>query len=165
MADEQTQEVSTQQKSGMNPLLLSIIVIVALLLGAGMLFLGDTSSNQTSQPASSTTAEMPISTASSNETITVEGGAFYFKPNEIRVKVGQLVTIKLDSVASDKSMVDKKMKHDFVIDELNVQSAEVEEGVSTTFTFTPTEKGEYEFYCSIGEHRTKGMFGKLIVEE
>lgn len=87
--------------------------------------------------------------------IQVEGGSFYYEPNEIRVKAGEPVTITLNSV---------DMQHDFVIDELGVQSEIIPGGQSTTFTFTPAEPGEYEFYCSVGQHRANGMVGTLIVE-
>lgn len=31
--------------------------------------------------------------------------------------------------------------------------------------FTPTQTGEYEFYCSVAGHKEAGMVGKLIVVE
>ncbi len=92
---------------------------------------------------------------SSAQTIEVEGGSFYFKPNEIRVKKGQPVTVKLKSV---------DMMHDFVIDELNVKSATIPGGQTTSVTFTPNTTGKFEFYCSVGKHRQMGMKGTLIVE-
>ena len=30
-------------------------------------------------------------------------------------------------------------------------------------TFTPSEAGEYEFYCTVAGHKTSGMVGKLTV--
>jgi plastocyanin len=29
--------------------------------------------------------------------------------------------------------------------------------------FTPMKAGEYEFYCGVGSHMTKGMTGTLVV--
>jgi plastocyanin len=73
----------------------------------------------------------------------------------LRVKLGDSVSITLKSSGG---------LHDFVIDELNVVSKKVSLGESTTFTFTATERGEFEYYCSVGSHRAQGMFGKFIVE-
>ena len=37
-------------------------------------------------------------------------------------------------------------------------------GESGTLSFTPTEAGEYEFYCTVIGHREAGMVGTLTVE-
>jgi plastocyanin len=87
--------------------------------------------------------------------VNVEGGTFYFKPNEIKAKVGQPVKIVLTSVGGN---------HDFVIDELNVKSALVGNGKTTEVEFTPNKAGSFEFYCSVANHRAMGMKGTLIVE-
>lgn len=38
-------------------------------------------------------------------------------------------------------------------------------GEEAAVTFTPTEPGVYEFYCSVPGHRDAGMIGTLIVSE
>ena len=88
--------------------------------------------------------------------IEVEGGGFYYKPNEIRVKKGEQVKIVLKSV---------DMMHDFVIDELDVRSEIIKSGDTREVEFTADTVGEFEFYCSVGQHRANGMVGTLIVEE
>jgi len=87
--------------------------------------------------------------------IMVEGGSFYYKPNEIKIKVGEKVKLTLNSV---------DMMHDFVIDALNIRTPIVKSGETGTVEFTVDTPGEYEFYCSVGQHRANGMVGKLIVE-
>ncbi|QQG47363.1 MAG: cupredoxin domain-containing protein [Candidatus Woesebacteria bacterium] len=87
--------------------------------------------------------------------ISIRGGSFYFKPDEIRVKVGTKVSILF---TNDEGT------HDFVIDEFKVKSETIKGGVTTTVEFTPDKTGTFEFYCSIGNHRQMGMKGKLIVE-
>ena len=89
------------------------------------------------------------------QVISVEGGSYYFKPNEIRVKKDQKVRIELKAVS---------LMHDFVIDELNVRTEIVQSGDTGVVEFTPDQAGEFEFYCSVGNHRQLGMIGKLIVE-
>lgn len=86
---------------------------------------------------------------------TVEGGNFTFAPNEIRVKKGETVKILFKNVEGF---------HDFVIDEFDVKTAQLQADMEEMVEFTPMEAGEYEFYCSVGKHREMGMVGTLIVE-
>ncbi len=90
-----------------------------------------------------------------SRSIEVEGGMFYYKPNEIKVKAGEKVTITFKNVEG---------VHDFVIDELNVKTQKIKSGETETVEFTPENPGSYEFYCSVGNHRAMGMKGTLIVE-
>lgn len=88
--------------------------------------------------------------------IEVEGGAFYYDPDIIEAKVGQTVRVTFNSV---------DMQHDFDIDELDLDTEVIPGGESLTFEFTPTEVGEFEYYCSVGSHREEGMVGTLVVTE
>jgi len=54
--------------------------------------------------------------------------------------------------------------HDFVIDELNVKMPIVKNGEIGTVEFIADQVGEFEYYCSVGQHRQNGQVGKLIVE-
>ena len=91
-----------------------------------------------------------------NTVIEVTGGEFFYKPNEIKVKVGEKVTINFKNSGGF---------HDFVIDELGINSGKIAAGETKEVTFTPTSVGTFEYYCSVGQHRTKGMKGSLIVEQ
>jgi plastocyanin len=166
--EENQQETAQGQKSNLNPLLIVVILIIVAAVGV-MLWLGSnkTGTQSATTQVTPTTAAMqqeePTVTATESATdesamqpaITVEAGGFYFKPNQIRVKQGEKVKITI----SNKGGV-----HDFVIDELNVKTEMIQGGASTTVEFTPTKKGTFEFYCSVGNHRQMGMKGTLIVE-
>jgi cytochrome c oxidase subunit 2 len=167
--EEQQSSSPAEQKSNLNPLLIVVIVIIVGAVGV-MLWLGNSKQNPTQQQTqveSSQTQTQEQTTPAATEgamqnedamatAITVEGGAFYFKPNEIRVKQGQKVTVTLTNAGG---------MHDFVIDELNVKSEMIDgAGSTTTVEFTPDKKGTFEFYCSVGNHRQMGMKGTLIVE-
>jgi|SRR3989344_8004358 len=54
--------------------------------------------------------------------------------------------------------------HDFVVDEFNAATDNVSDGGSTSIEFTANKKGTFEYYCSVGEHRQRGMKGKFIVQ-
>lgn len=86
---------------------------------------------------------------------TIIGGNFYYDVPEIRVTEGDEVTLTLRSAEGT---------HDFVIDELNVQSEVIKTDGETTFTFIADKAGSFNYYCSIGSHRANGMEGLLIVE-
>lgn len=88
--------------------------------------------------------------------VELEGGMFYFEPNIIEAKVGDVVKVTLDNVEGF---------HDFVVDEFDAATAQIKEGETDTVTFTVTEAGEFEFYCSVGNHREQGMVGTLVVTE
>jgi plastocyanin len=88
--------------------------------------------------------------------IEVEAGSFYYSPDEIRVKKGETVRIVLNSV---------DMMHDFVIDELDIQTPIVRSGETNTVEFIADTAGTFEYYCSVGAHRAQGQVGTLIVEE
>jgi heme/copper-type cytochrome/quinol oxidase subunit 2 len=172
---------SSQSK---NPIIIGAIIVVVVLVGAGIVMVrsakhtssnsiasnqittvpstdmdadGDEplASNDTSMDANPTSSVMGASDDSTAQVIAVEGGSFYFKPNEIHVKVGQPVKITLTS---------KDMMHDFTIDELNVKIPVTRAGQSNSVEFTPTKTGKFEFYCSVGNHRAQGQIGTLYVE-
>lgn len=90
--------------------------------------------------------------------ISMEMGMFYYTPNVIEAKAGETITVVVENVEG---------LHDFVIDELDVATEQVSGGESVTATFTIPEDAsgtEYEFYCSVGNHRAQGMVGTLIVK-
>ncbi|MBI2310236.1 cupredoxin domain-containing protein [Candidatus Collierbacteria bacterium] len=91
-----------------------------------------------------------------NGAIAVEAGSFYYKPNLIHVKKGVKVKLTLNAVS---------LMHDFNIDELGIKVPVTKSGSSSTVEFTADKVGEFEFYCSIGQHRANGQVGKLIVTE
>lgn len=97
----------------------------------------------------------PSTTMGDEQTITMEAGAFYFKPAVITAKKGQKVKIVFNS---------KDMVHNFNVDELGVKGPTVKSGDTSTFEFTPEKTGTFEYYCSIGQHRAKGQVGKITIE-
>lgn len=143
--------------SKMSPLVL--VAIVAFIVILGYIFLRG--SNQTAskeQTAEPTTKQevSPTKIMTDVKTITIEAGAFYYKPNKIRVKKGQKVKIVMTA---------KDMMHDFNIDELSVKMPITKAGSTNTVEFTADQTGEFEYYCSVGQHRTNGQVGTFIVED
>jgi plastocyanin len=162
-------EEKTNTQNKMNPMIIVGIILAVLVVGA-VVVLGMGANSKIPNNGTENTADnamvavdemedeamMKEEDAMMGENVfEVEGGSFYFEPNVIRVAAGEPVTIQLNAV---------DLMHDFVIDELNVRAPITQGGSSSTVTFTPTTPGEYEFYCSVGNHRAQGMVGTLIVE-
>jgi len=85
----------------------------------------------------------------------LSGSNFKFDTTEIRVKEGDTVTVNFEA---------SEGFHDWVVDEFDAATEQVRPGTPTSVTFVASKKGEFEYYCSVGDHRAKGMVGKLIVE-
>lgn len=103
----------------------------------------------------------PVDKEAIKMTITMAG----FEPNIIRAKTGKTVTINL--INPDNSHhTDGGGVHNFVLTaglaNLNVT---VQPESQKVFTFTPTQIGEYHWYCDscCGGRENPGMHGILIV--
>jgi nitrite reductase (NO-forming) len=71
------------------------------------------------------------------------------------VKLGETVRINLTN---------EQGFHDWVIDEFNARTKQINAGQTDTVEFVADKVGTFEYYCSVGNHRQMGMIGKLIVE-
>ena len=87
-----------------------------------------------------------------------------FDQKEIRVKVGQPVTVRLTSLDNEHH-TDGGGKHQWAIEELGVDIIAQPES-SNSMTFTPDKPGTYTYYCDIccGGKANPTMSGQLIVE-
>lgn len=97
--------------------------------------------------------------------VKIEGGAYFFKPNRLIVKLN--VPVEL-TVSVSKSVI----PHTFVMHSPEA-GISIGEDLSTTaknIRFTPSAIGKYPFYCKnkllfFESHREKGMEGVLEVVE
>jgi plastocyanin len=80
-----------------------------------------------------------------------------FEPETITLTPGERITVDLRN--------DGNIKHNFSIDEIDVdQSLDASKAADITFT-APAEAGEYRIYCNVPGHEQAGMVGTLIVED
>lgn len=86
--------------------------------------------------------------------IDVVGSNFAFDVETIEVNEGDVVTI---------NFISEQGFHDWVVDEFNAATKQVNPGEPTSVTFVADTAGTYEYYCSVGQHRANGMIGILIV--
>lgn len=87
---------------------------------------------------------------------TITGKNFSFTPATLTVKKGDTVSM---------TFKDESGMHDFKIDEFNIATKQLASGGQETVTFVADKAGSFEYYCSIGKHRSMGMKGVLIVTE
>lgn len=89
------------------------------------------------------------------ETIAIEAGNYYFKPNKISTAAG-IAKIELTA---------KSGIHDFVFDgAYSGFSLEADGGGGKQSKKIDLKPGKYTFYCSITGHRAQGMEGTLTVK-
>lgn len=88
--------------------------------------------------------------------ITVVGNEYSFSPSSIAVKGGEPVRIVFKN--------EGESIHNLVIQGLNKQTNTIGSGQVDVLEFTAPVSGIYDFICSVGDHRAKGMTGKFIAE-
>lgn len=103
------------------------------------------------------TTDTSIESGSMEEkVVVVEASNFKFNIDTIIVKKGEKTKIVFKNLEG---------MHDFRVDKLGIKTKILEDAGEETIEFTADEVGTFEFYCSVGEHRSMGMIGTLVVEE
>lgn len=108
----------------------------------------------TSVPTS-TTSGTPTDMMGKEKAFTVVGNNFDFDVKEIKVKKGDTVKITFKNLEGF---------HDWRIDEFNAFTKQIGANNEDVISFVADKSGTFEYYCSVGQHRSMGMVGKLIVE-
>lgn len=137
--------------------LVTVLVFCLGWAGHGMGGAADTQAEETVHRASVA--------ADGIQRVKIEGGAYFFKPNRVIVKLN--VPVEL-TVSVSKSVI----PHSFVMQspEAGLSIDEDLSPTAKTVRFTPSAVGTYPFYCRnkllfFESHREKGMEGVLEVVE
>lgn len=88
------------------------------------------------------------------ETVTVEAGDLWFRPETIEVPAGTTTNLTVHNTGT--------VFHDLTVPELDLR-IDVEAGERTTVALTPATPGRYDFHCSVPGHQAGGMRGQLVV--
>ena len=86
--------------------------------------------------------------------IVIENDGLSYVIEEIRVNEGDRIRL---------TYVNTGGFHDWVLDEFDAATQQIPAGQEDTIEFVADEAGEYEFYCSVGNHRARGMLGSVVV--
>lgn len=148
--------------------LTTLTTVLLIILTIGMFSLSacqqtapktDTTSTSETQQIQDTTSDVqPTETKKVTFNITGENYKFIMDGQEnpdIKVKAGTMVRVDFQSTEGF---------HDWVLDEFSAATKQVQAPDSTYVEFLADQPGEYEYYCSVGQHREQGMYGKFIVE-
>jgi plastocyanin len=86
--------------------------------------------------------------------------SYYFSPNRVVVKADSPVELTIKNAAFG-------VPHNLTCFDVDA-GIELSENLSMfrgqkRTRFTPTQPGEYEFYCHVGSHAKKGMKGTIVV--
>lgn len=136
----------------MGKLLIGFIVL--LIVGAGVYYFYDLNSDNAGEVISG-------NNVNGVKTFVLTGENFKFMMDgsdnpDIKVNQGDKVRIEFSSAQGF---------HDWIIDEFSVATAQIGDTNESTFVeFIASEKGTFEYYCSVGQHRANGMKGNLIIE-
>jgi len=141
----------------MKKILIVLVVVIAVIVGAWALFTGgpadDGAIQATDTPAvSSVVSGSPQSVV---KVFTVTGKPFSFDPKEMKVNKGDTVKIVFTNTEGF---------HDWVIDEFNAHTPQIQAGKTAEVTFIADKTGSFQYYCSVGNHRAQGMWGTLTVQ-
>lgn len=133
-------------------------VIIIVIIGAGGWYYSSKSS--VPQDIEGINSSMPVPGTSTAETVVtkefmVDGKDFSFSPASMTVNKGDQVKITLKNTGGF---------HDLIIEGYGVGTERIQAGGETSVTFTADKTGSFEYYCSVGEHRAKGMKGTLVVQ-
>lgn len=146
---------------------LSIVVIVLIIIGGVIWWSQDKEAeaptpeqneevtNTMPVPGVENVEEMVVENAPVKE-FTVTGKKFSFSPATLTVQKGDKVKITFKNTEGF---------HDFKIDEYGVATKQAQSPAEEVLEFTADKAGSFEYYCSVGEHRAKGMKGTLTVVE
>ncbi len=109
----------------------------------------------------------------------VEGRTWTYEPATLEVPVGQRVRLTyvndglaehdLEIPGLPASNVEREgiVAHDVSLEgghhDDDVVAAHAMPGTTAVVLFTPTQSGEYDFYCTLPGHREAGMVGRIIV--
>ena len=104
--------------------------------------------------------EVTAATADSVQKVTIVAHTYWFDPNRVVLKAGREVELTAKNGA-------------FLVPH-NITCFEKDAGIevsadlgmfhgSKRVKFTPTQPGEYEFFCHVGSHSKHGMKGTFVV--
>ena len=148
-----------------NAFILTAVAIILVLGIAMIVYFSSKNINENSTSINSVASSIS-STATTSESsgntkifsLTGENYKFFMNGGEaptLTVRQGDKVHIDFESIGGF---------HDWVVDEFNARTTKVNDGGTTSVEFIADKKGTFEYYCSVGQHRSMGMKGNLVVE-
>jgi plastocyanin len=142
----------------MRTLLLVLLATLPALAGCA-------SDDAAAPPPTATTVATPTAQAAAPVVLDVSTSGAYpvnpgFSPAALEAPVGANVTVKLRNAETAPIV-----NHDWVLEGVDGAAVKaVAPGQGGEVSFTAPAPGEYKYFCSIGDHRQRGMEGTLTVK-
>ena len=139
---------------------LGIVIAIVLVVALGAFLIASIGGNDSNLTGNVVAGDTKNSVDSDVVTFKITSSHLRFfmdgvESPELGVKQGDTVRIEF---------INEEGFHDFVIDEfVGAKTKQTAAPGSETIEFVADKKGSFEYYCSVGQHRANGMFGKLIV--
>lgn len=127
-------------------------IVIAIIIIAS---LGSPSGNGTPQAAQTPQGQPSQEAAGPLKEFTVTASNYKFSIAEMRVNKGDRVRVTL---------IDAQGNHDWRIDEFSATTPVLSPGGQSTVEFTADKAGTFEYYCSVDNHRARGLKGSFIVQ-
>jgi len=140
-----------------------IIAIILILLVGGLFYsynLRREAGEESSESETNSKSVNPTSISAENadmKEFKVEEGDFYFKPEKITVRKDDKVKITFSNIDGDDL-------HNFILDGYYLHTEDTKAHETSTLEFVADKTGTFNFFCSIGDHKDRGMIGTLTVE-
>lgn len=123
-------------------------VLFGVALGLSLVLTGTLYAQQSAQVVDVTGSSAAV------KEIRVESQGFVYTPREIRVNQGDRIRLTYHNGGGF---------HDWVLDEFDAKTRRISANQSETIEFIADRAGDFEFYCSVGNHRAQGMVGRFVV--
>lgn len=139
-----------------------LALLLALALTAGCL--GSTDSDAGGEASPSPATPTPSPEPPSPVSLAVSTSGAYpvnpgFSPSTLTAPAGAEVTVTLTNAESAPLV-----PHDWVLEGVDgAGTGNVAPGDSASVTFVAPAPGDYVFFCSLGDHRERGMVGTFTV--
>lgn len=137
-----------------NKFIFPVFVVMLLIIGGYYLLSGNR--NGLSPPVIGGGTTSLSNQSGPVKTFEISGRSYSFTPNEIKVKKGDNVKIIFTNTEGF---------HDLQIEGYGVGTSQIPANQSDTIDFVANKSGTFQFYCSVSDHRQRGMIGSLIVED
>lgn len=132
----------------------NIFLVVGAILLVGVGFLLGKNSNKDNKDIQTEVVSGEDYTPMLRE-IALDMSDYSFGKDEIRVRKGDTIKITFSNTGAG---------HSFVVNEFSINTNEIKNGESKTVEFLADKIGTFEYYSNIGDDRTLGMKGRLVID-
>src|SRR5699024_4764782 len=155
----------------LKPLSFSLFIVIFMIAGHSLAKENKELANPELQQSVHSSTTSPEGLNNSSQVIVVETNGMRYSKNEIMIEKDNPVTLtltNLDNVEHDIEIrttsfnMIQKSEHNHRGNK-NLLHLHAMPAKMNTITFTLTESGVYEFYCTIPGHKESGMIGRIIV--